>query len=127
MENEQHQLDLIFGALADPTRRGILARLAQGDATVMELAKPFDMSLPAVSKHLKVLDRAGLIQRHRQAQWLYCRLESAPLDLARGWIDAHRQIWEESLSTLDDWLMEMQQPEEANLGLTLTEEGHERT
>ena len=108
METEQQQLDLIFGALADPTRRGILARLAQGEATVMELAKPFDMSLPAVSKHLKVLERAGLISRGRDAQWRPCRLEPAPLEEARGWIDMHRTIWEESFSRLDDLLLELQ-------------------
>jgi DNA-binding transcriptional ArsR family regulator len=108
METDDQQLDLIFGALADPTRRGILARLAQGDATVMELAKPFDMSLPAVSKHLKVLERAGLISRGRDAQWRPCRLEPAPLEGARSWIDMHRTIWEESLSRLDDLLLELQ-------------------
>ena len=108
METEQEQLNLIFGALADPTRRGILARLAQGEATVMELAKPFDMSLPAVSKHLKVLERAGLISRGREAQWRPCRLEPAPLEEARSWIDLHRAIWEESFSRLDDLLLELQ-------------------
>jgi len=92
------QLDLIFGALADPTRRAILARLAQGEATVMELAKPFDMSLPAVSKHLKVLMRAGLISRSREGQWLRSRLEPAPLDEARCWIDEQREVLNESLA-----------------------------
>src|SRR6476646_4208248 len=107
METEQEQLNLIFGALADPTRRGILARLAQGEATVMELAKPFDMSLPAVSKHLKVLERAGLISRGREAQWRPRRLEPAPVDEARSWIDLHRANWEESFSRLDDLLLEL--------------------
>lgn len=108
MEPTERQLDLIFGALADPTRRGILARLAQGEATVMELAKPFEMSLPAVSKHLKVLERAGLISRGRDAQWRPCRLEPAPLEEARSWIDLHRTIWQESFSRLDDLLLELQ-------------------
>jgi DNA-binding transcriptional ArsR family regulator len=108
MDSNERQLDLIFGALADPTRRAILARLAQGEATVMELAKPFDMSLPAVSKHLKVLERAGLISRGRDAQWRPCRLAPAPLEEARSWIDLHRAIWEESFSRLDDVLLELQ-------------------
>lgn len=103
-----HQLDLIFGALADPTRRAMLARLAHGEATVMELAEPFDMSLPAVSKHLKVLERAGLISRGRDAQWRPCRLEPAPLEEARSWIDTHRTFWEESFSRLDTVLLELQ-------------------
>jgi DNA-binding transcriptional ArsR family regulator len=96
-----HQLDLIFSALADPTRRAILARLTRGEATVMELAKPFDISLPAVSKHLKVLARAGLISRNRDAQWLRCRLEPAPLEEARRWIDQQRRIQDKSLSCID--------------------------
>lgn len=102
------QLDLIFAALADPTRRAILARLARGEATVMELAKPFDISLPAISKHLKVLERAGLISRGREAQWRPCRLEPAPLKEAQSWIDAYREIWEESFSRLDELLQELQ-------------------
>jgi DNA-binding transcriptional ArsR family regulator len=104
----ERQLDLIFAALADPTRRAILARLAQGEATVMEVAEPFEMSLPAVSKHLKVLERAGLISRSRDAQWRPCRLEPAPLEEAQSWIDMHRTIWEESFSRLDDLLQELQ-------------------
>lgn len=102
------QLDLIFAALADPTRRAILARLARGEAMVMELAKPFDISLPAISKHLKVLERAGLISRGREAQWRPCRLEPAPLKEAQSWIDAYREIWEESFSRLDELLLELQ-------------------
>jgi DNA-binding transcriptional ArsR family regulator len=102
------QLDLIFAALADPTRRAILARLAKGEATVNELAEPFDISLPAISKHLKVLERAGLISRGRDAQWRPCRLEPAPLDQARSWIETYRDIWEESFSRLDDLLQELQ-------------------
>jgi DNA-binding transcriptional ArsR family regulator len=105
------QLDLIFAALADPTRRAILARLAQGEATVNELAEPFDISLPAISKHLKVLERAGLISRSRDAQWRPCRLEPAPLEEARSWIDTYREIWEESFSRLDELLVVLQSPE----------------
>lgn len=101
------QLDLVFAALADPTRRAILSRLTRGEATVNELAEPFDISLPAVSKHLKVLTRAGLISRNRDAQWLRCRLEPGPLDEARSWIDAHRELWEESFSGLDDLFMDL--------------------
>ena len=127
METQEQQLDLVFAALADPTRRAILARLAQGEATVMELAQPFEISLPAVSKHLKVLERAGLIGRHRQAQWLHCRLEPEPLELARCWIEAHREIWEESLSTLDDLLLDLQRPDEATPGAPSIQERHERT
>lgn len=104
------QLDLIFAALADPTRRAILARLAHGEATVNELAEPFDISLPAISKHLKVLERAGLISRGRDAQWRPCRLEPAPLQEASAWIDTYRDIWEESFSRLDDLLHELQKP-----------------
>jgi DNA-binding transcriptional ArsR family regulator len=104
------QLDLIFAALADPTRRAILARLARGEATVNELAEPFDVSLPAVSKHLKVLERAGLISRGREAQWRPCRLEPGPLEEASTWIDTYRDIWEESFSRLDDLLQELQAP-----------------
>ena len=104
------QVDLIFAAFADPTRRAILARLARGEATVNELAEPFDVSLPAISKHLKVLERAGLISRSREAQWRPCRLEPAPLEEARSWIDTYREIWEESFSRLDDLLQELQAP-----------------
>jgi DNA-binding transcriptional ArsR family regulator len=102
------QLDLIFAALADPTRRAILARLARGEATVNELAEPFDVSLPAISKHLKVLERAGLISRSKDAQWRPCRMEPIPLEEARTWIDTYRDIWEESFSRLDDLLQELQ-------------------
>jgi DNA-binding transcriptional ArsR family regulator len=99
------RLDATFAALADPTRRAILARLAAGERSVTELAKPFDMSLPAVSKHLKVLERAGLIARGREAQWRPCRLESRPFkDIAR-WLETYRRQWDESL---DDYLHELQ-------------------
>lgn len=110
---ESTQLDHIFGALSDPTRRAILARLARGDATVNELAEPFDISLPAVSRHLKVLERAGLISRGREAQSRPCRLEPAPLEEARGWIDHYREMWAESFSRLDELLLELQATDSA--------------
>ena len=101
-------LSTTLSALADPTRRAILARLALGEATVTELAEPFEMSLPAVSKHLKVLQRAGLIARGREAQWRPCRLEAAPLQDAADWIEHYRRFWEESLDRLDAYLKEVQ-------------------
>ncbi len=103
-----NHLNATFAALADPTRRAILARLASGEASVMELAEPFDMSLPAISKHLKVLEGAGLITRTREAQWRPCRLQSAPLKEASDWIEQYRQFWEESFDRLDDYLHELQ-------------------
>jgi DNA-binding transcriptional ArsR family regulator len=101
-------LSATFAALADPTRRAILARLATGAASVTELAGPFEMSLPAVSKHLKVLERAGLIARGRQAQWRPCRLEAAPLKDAADWLEHYRRFWEQSLDRLEDYLRELQ-------------------
>lgn len=101
------RLDMTFAALADPTRRAILARLASGETSVTELAKPFDMSLPAISKHLKVLERAGLITRGREAQWRPCRLEAAPLREAADWIGEYRRFWEESFERLDAHLEQM--------------------
>src|ERR1700676_2834478 len=95
-------------ALADPTRRGILARLATGEATVTELAEPYDMSVAAVSKHLKVLQRAGLISRGREAQWRPCRLEAGPLRDVAGWLETYRRFWDESLDRLDGYLRQMQ-------------------
>ena len=103
------QLDATFSALSDPTRRAILARLSRGETTVSELAAPFAMSLPAVSKHLKVLERAGLIERGREAQWRPCRLNSEPLKEASAWLDHYRRFWEESLERLDDYVRELQQ------------------
>jgi DNA-binding transcriptional ArsR family regulator len=103
-----NRLDATFAALADPTRRAILARLASGEASVTELAEPFEMSLPAVSKHLKVLERAGLIARGREAQWRPCRLDAAPLKGAADWLEGYRRFWEESLDRLDDYLRELQ-------------------
>jgi DNA-binding transcriptional ArsR family regulator len=95
------QLSVVFAALADPTRRAILARLADGPATVNEIAEPFAMTLPAISKHLKVLERAGLISRGRQAQWRPCKLEAEPLREAADWMDRYRQFWGESFDKLD--------------------------
>jgi DNA-binding transcriptional ArsR family regulator len=97
-----------FAALADPTRRAILARLASGETSVTELAKPFEMSLPAISKHLKVLERAGLISRGRDAQWRPCRLEATALKEVDDWLDQYRRLWEERLDRLDDYLRELQ-------------------
>ena len=104
-------LSATFAALADPTRRAILARLASGEASVTELAQPFKMSLPAVSKHLKVLERAGLITRGRQAQWRPCRLEAAPLKEATDWIVRYRRQWERRLDRLDAYVKQMQAKE----------------
>lgn len=105
------RISATFSALADPTRRTILARLARGEATVTELAKPFEMTLPAVSKHLKVLEQAGLIVRGREAQWRPCRLDAAPLKDADDWLERYRQHWEESFDRLDEYLGELKQKE----------------
>jgi DNA-binding transcriptional ArsR family regulator len=105
------RLTITFTALADPTRRAILARLAMGEASVMELAEPFAMSLPAISKHLKVLERAGLIARSREAQWRPCRLEAGPLKNAADWLERYRRFWEQSFDRLDDYLRELQKKE----------------
>jgi DNA-binding transcriptional ArsR family regulator len=105
------RLDATFAALADPTRRAILARLALGEASVMELAEPFAMSQPAISKHLKVLERAGLVSRGRDAQRRPCRLEALPLAEATEWLEAYRQFWEGSFERLDDLLAEMKTEE----------------
>lgn len=96
-----------FAALADPTRRAILARLMSDEATVTELAQPFDMSLPAVSKHLKVLERAGLIVRGRDAQWRPCRLQAAPLKSVAEWVEHYRKFWAQSFDRLDEYLIEL--------------------
>ena len=102
------RLSATFSALADPTRRAILARLALSETSVGELAEPFDMSLPAVSKHLKVLERAGLITRGREAQWRPCRLEPEALKAVDGWLETYRRMWEEKLDRLDEYLAELQ-------------------
>lgn len=100
------QLSITFAALADPTRRAILARLSSGEASVGELAEPFDISLPAVTKHLKVLQRAGLISQGRAAQWRPCRLEARPMREAAQWMESYREHWEQRLDRLDDYLGE---------------------
>ena len=102
------RLSATFAALADPTRRAILARLASGETSVLEIAEPFDMSLPAVSKHLKVLERAGLIERGREAQWRPCRLQANPLKGVADWVEFYRRFWEESLDKLGSYLEELQ-------------------
>ena len=102
------RLTATFSALADPTRRAILTRLATGEASVTELAEPFAMSLPAISKHLKVLERASLIRRGREAQWRPCRLEAKPLRDVADWVERYRRFWEESFDRLDDYLRELQ-------------------
>jgi DNA-binding transcriptional ArsR family regulator len=105
-------LSATFAALADPTRRAILARLSQGETSVTELARPFAMSGPAVTKHLKVLEKAGLISRSREAQWRPAKLEGAPLKAVTDWLDDYRRFWEQSFDRLDDYLDELQKPKE---------------
>jgi len=104
-------LSTTFAALADPTRRAILARLTAGEASVTELAEPFDMSMPAISKHLKVLERAGLVARGREAQWRPCRLDPAPLKDVAAWVERYRQMWEQRFDRLDDYLRQLQREE----------------
>src|SRR5579863_3572211 len=110
------RLDATFSALADPTRRAILARLALGETSVTELAEPFEMSLPAISKHLKVLERAGLVTRGRTAQWRPCRLEAGPLKNVSEWLEHYRRFWEENFDRLSDYLKELQRKEDTNNG-----------
>jgi DNA-binding transcriptional ArsR family regulator len=105
------RLSATFAALADPTRRAILARLISGEASVTELAEPFEMSMPAVSKHLKVLERARLIARGREAQWRPCQLKAGPLKDVAAWVEHYRRFWEESFDRLDDYLHEIQSKE----------------
>jgi DNA-binding transcriptional ArsR family regulator len=109
---EADQLSVTFAALADPTRRAILARLALGEATVTELATPFEMSLPNISKHLKVLQRAGLIEQGRQAQWRPCRLQPEPLRGVADWVGQYRRHWEESFERLDAYLSQLKDRQE---------------
>jgi DNA-binding transcriptional ArsR family regulator len=104
-------LSTTFAALADPTRRAILARLVTGECSVTELAEPFDMSMPAVSKHLRVLERAGLIARGREAQWRPCRIEGGPLKDVADWLESYRHVWEVRLDRLDDYLQELKRRE----------------
>ena len=115
MQKSAERLDSTFAALADPTRRAILARLASGQASVTALAEPFEMTLPAVSKHLKVLERAGLIARGRNAQWRPCRLEAGPLKEVADWVGDYRDFWEESYERLDDYLRELQRKGEKHV------------
>ena len=110
-QTKQDQLSATFAALADPTRRAILARLASGEASVSELAAPFEMSQPAISKHLRVLERAGLIERGRQAQWRPRRLRAGPLKDAAAWVGQYRRHWEDSFERLDTYLRELDQQE----------------
>src|ERR671919_839473 len=116
MQTEMDILSVTFAALADPTRRAILARLAQGEATVTELAAPFEMSLPGISKHLRVLQRAGLIEQGRQAQWRPCRLQAEPLRDVADWIGQYRQHWEESFERLDAYLRDLQHTQDHGNG-----------
>jgi len=104
-------LTTTFAALADPTRRAILGRLARGETSVTELARPFEMTLPAISKHLKVLQRAGLIARSREAQWRPCRLSASPLKDVADWVDHYRRFWEQSFDRLDQYLKDLQSKE----------------
>jgi DNA-binding transcriptional ArsR family regulator len=123
------RLSETFGALADPTRRAILARLASGEASVTELSRPFAMSMPAISKHLKVLERAGLVARGREAQWRPCRLRAGPLQDVAGWVEHYRQFWEESFDRLDDYLLELKSEDarSRNLKAKTKESKHVRT
>ena len=114
MSGATDDLSRVFGALADPTRRAILARLANGEAGVQQIAEPFDMTLPAISKHLKVLEKAKLIRRGKDKQWRPCTLEAAPLKEASDWIGDYRRFWEESFERLDEYLKEMQSKEEGD-------------
>ena len=105
----EDELSTLFGALADPTRRAILARLAEGEASVTELAEPFEISLPAISRHLKVLERAGLIERGRQAQWRPCRIRPEGLRTASDWLEDYRRLWDDRFSQLDEYLRTLQE------------------
>jgi DNA-binding transcriptional ArsR family regulator len=120
------RLSSTFAALADSTRRAILARLASGEVSVTELAEPFEMSLPAVSKHLKVLERAGLIARGRDAQWRPCRLSAGPLRGVADWVEHYRRFWTESFDRLDDYLLEVQKQEARKKEAKKKEKGHGR-
>ena len=124
MQMPNDPLSTTFAALADPTRRAILARLAQGEATVTELAEPFDMSLPGISKHLRVLQRAGLIEQGRQAQWRPCRLQAEPLKDVHGWVEQYRRHWEESFERLDAYLRELQDKQEQGKGSDHDDDPH---
>jgi DNA-binding transcriptional ArsR family regulator len=120
-------LSMTFAALADPTRRAILARLASGAATVTELAEPFDMSMPAISRHLKVLENAGLIERSREAQWRPCQLSAGPLKEAVEWLEHYRPFWEESFDRLREYLRDVQRKEKKHGRKKHPRATHERT
>ena len=120
------QLSVTLAAIADPTRRAILERLADGAATVGELAEPFEMSLPAISKHLKVLENAGLISRGRDAQWRPCQLDAGPLKEVADWVGRYRRHWEERLDRLDEYLRELQKRESQNRQSKTKEKKHGR-
>ncbi len=107
MQRSVDNLSVTLAALADPTRRAILARLSQGEATVNEIAKPFDISLPSISRHLKVLEGAGLISRGREAQWRPCKLEAVPLKQVAGWLETYRKFWEGSFDRMEAYLKEI--------------------
>ena len=111
MKGDDDRLSQIFAALANSTRRAILARLAEGEATVNELAEPFDMSLPAISKHIKVLERAGLISQGQKAQYRPCTIDVTPLEEISRWTDQYRHIWEESFDRMDDYILQLNIPE----------------
>jgi len=113
MRTENDMLSLTFAALADPTRRAMLARLADGPATVKELAEPFTISMPAISKHLKVLEHAGLIERGREAQWRPAQLQAAPLKDASQWLEQYRQNWEENFDRLEEYLRQIQKEKDS--------------
>jgi len=110
------QLSTTFAALADPTRRAILARLLSGECSVGELARPFEMSMPAVSKHLRVLERAGLIAQRREAQWRRCRIQAGPLKKVSDWTERYRQVWEERLDRLDEYVQQLNAKEKKTYG-----------
>src|SRR6266550_4478076 len=124
---EHDHLTATFAALADPTRRAILARLSTGEASVTELAEPFDMSMPAVSKHLKVLERAGLIARSREAQWRPCRLDAGRLKEVADWVEHYRRFWDESFDRLDAHLRELQAQQKQRHRKQTREKIHVRT
>jgi DNA-binding transcriptional ArsR family regulator len=113
---QSDSLSTTLAALADPTRRAILARLASGECSVTELAEPFDMSMPAVSKHLRVLEGAGLIARRRDAQWRWCRIQAAPLAEVAAWTERYREIWEQRFDRLDTYLQEVKAKEKSHAG-----------
>jgi DNA-binding transcriptional ArsR family regulator len=126
MQTQTDHLSTTFAALADPTRRAILSRLAGGQMSVSELAKPFEMTPPAVTKHLKVLQHAGLITRSREAQWRPCKLKAAPLKEAADWVDQYRKFWEESFERLDEYLAEIQAKTKVKTGKKTEKRGKKK-